>query len=237
MRISARVDNTRMGSAFSDWYRFNLTRMERAMLIGSDQATREALRETRDKMASAGLGRLGQALEASSDLSRGQGVHRGANGYLAASGMISIRSASRRSRGAIEAYTKGADIRPVRGAWLWIATDQIPRVTGKFRMTPELYRRQGFERKIGALVPAKGENGYPILIVKNVGISTAGIARSAKSLRRNGMARKGQTAKDFIVAFYAIPRTSREARIDTTEIFGRSAAKAVDHFFDALGRI
>lgn len=237
MRISARVDSASMRSAYSDWYRFSAQRMERAMLIGADQATRGALRETRERMASAGLGRMGQALEASSDLSRGRGVHRGADGYVSASGMVSIRSGSQRSRGAIEAYTQGAEIRPVRGKWLWIATDQIPRKAGRFRMTPELYQRNGFDRKIGPLVLAKGSNGFPILIVKNVGVSAAGLARSAKALRRNGMPRRGQAAKDFIIAFYAIPRTAREARIDAPEIFQRSARQAVDHFYDALGRI
>ncbi|HMO74140.1 MAG TPA: hypothetical protein PKD48_02260 [Sphingopyxis sp.] len=100
-----------------------------------------------------------------------------------------MRSGSPRLRGAIDAYTVGADILPDKGRWLWIAADNIPSRAGRKRMTPELCKSEGFEAKIGPLVPVLDCNGFPPLIVKNVSVSTSGKARSAKSLTKTGRRR------------------------------------------------
>lgn len=235
--LSARVDLSRMDAAFSDYYRFAEQRMEKAALIATDQGRRTALTRVRGEMAGAGLGRLGNALGSGSDLAEGRGVHRYSNGGFSASGAVFIRSGSERTRGAIEAYTQGADIVPVRGRWLWIAGDDLPRVTGKRRMTPALYRQNGFEQKIGPLVQVSAANGNPLLIVRNVGISAAGKGRSAKSLTRRGAPRKGQVEREFIIAFIGIPRTSRAARVNVPAIMESVAADLPQLFYQALGRI
>ena len=102
-------------------------RIEYAALKATDQAATQAKSRIREAMQSAGLGRLGNAIASTSDLKKGQ-IKRYSGGGFRASGVIYIRSGSARTRGAIESYTVGADIRPVRSRWLWIATDQIPRV-------------------------------------------------------------------------------------------------------------
>lgn len=61
---------------FSDFRRFNIQRIERAALIATDRATRQAHSQLRGDMASSGLGRLGNAIGSDSDLRRGTGVHR-----------------------------------------------------------------------------------------------------------------------------------------------------------------
>lgn len=236
-RLSARLDRGQFDAPFAAYYRFAEQRLERAALIAADRGRRAGLANIRTAMQGAGLGRLGNGLGSTSDLEDTGQVHRRAGGGFSASGTIYIRSKSARTRGAIEAYTQGADIRPVRGRWLWIATDQIPRVTGRFRMTPELYVRGGFERKIGPLVRVRAANGNPLLIVRNVGVSEAGKSRSARSLNKRGLPRKGQVAQEFIVAFIGIPRTSRAARVDVTAILREVQGQLVGFAFDALGRI
>lgn len=236
MRISARLDRGSFDGPFAEFRRFAEQRMETAALIAVDKGRRVALARVRADMAGAGLGRLGNGLGSGSDLEDGRGVHRRSNGF-SASGVLYVRSGSERTRGAIESYTAGAEIRPVRGRWLWIATDAIPRVTGRYRMTPELYVRNGFEQKIGPLVRVRGHNGYPLLIVRNVGVSALGRSRSAKSLTKRGLPRKGQVAQEFIVAFIGIPRTARAARIDVARIMREVADGLPALFNEALGRI
>lgn len=235
-RIAASLRRPSTQGPFAAYYREAIQVQERAALIAADRAGRRALTRIRSEMQAAGLGRLGNALGSDSDVRNGKGVHRYGRAGFSASSTIFIRSGSARSRGAIEAYTEGAQIRPRRGRWLWIATDEIPRVTGRERMTPELYRRNGFEQKIGPLVLIKSVNGRPLLVVKNVGVSEAGRRRSARSLTKNGRLRKGQRMKEFVVAFYAIPFTSRAARVDARAIFAEEAAHMPVLFAQAMGQ-
>ncbi len=236
-RLSARLDTSKFGAAFSDWYRFAEQRLERAALVATDEGRRIAQRSIRSQMQGAGLGRLGNAIFSTSDLEQSGEVHRRGDGGFSASGVVFVRSKSERTLGAIESYTRGANIRPVRSRWLWIATDNIPRITGKYRMTPELYVRNGFERKIGPLVRVKSVNGYPLLVVEVAGVSNSGAKRSARSLTKSGRARKGQVAKQFVVAFYGIPHTARSARIDVTAIMREVQAQLPQLAIQSLGRI
>jgi hypothetical protein len=74
------------------------------------------------------------------------------------------------------------------------------------------------DAKVGRLELIRSVDGRPLLIVRNVGVSAEGKRRSARSLTKSGRARKGQIRKEFIVAFIAIPRTARAARIDVSAI-------------------
>lgn len=148
-RLSARLDASRFDAAFSNYYRFAEQRNETAALIATDRGSRISLANQRGRMQGAGLGRLGNALGASSDLSQGRGVHRYPNGGFSASGVVFVRSQSERTLGAIEAYTSGADIQPRKGRWLWIATDEVQRLVGsgkqRRRLTPALWTRYGLD--------------------------------------------------------------------------------------------
>lgn len=212
------------------------SRMEAAALETVKVGARRAVTRIREEMQSASLGRLGNALGNSSDGEKGRGVKHYAGGGFSASGWVYIRSGSERARGALQAYTEGADIRPVRSRWLWIATDQIPRITQRKRMTPELYKQNGFDRKIGPLHFVRSINGYPLLVVKNATVSAAGKARSARAKLKSGKAPKGQRDKEFIVAFVGIPRTSRAARIDVPAIMRSVANELPDLFNKIFGR-
>jgi hypothetical protein len=216
--ITPRLRRPRLG-IFQEHEARAIQRMEAGALIATDRASREGLRAVRAQMASARLGRLGNALSAGSDLRKNGRVRQLGAGGFSASGWVAIRSRSERTLGAIEAYTEGADIRPVKGRWLWIATDQIPARAGRYRMTPQRYVQAGFDTKIGPLVQIRSVNGRPLLVVKDASVNAAGRPRSARRLRRNGQSYKGQRPKVFIVAFIGIPRTSRAARVDAAQSF------------------
>lgn len=236
--ISANFVPADFKGSLNDYLRFMVERAESAALKSTDRAAKTAKARIRTEMGSARLGTLGNAFAAKSDLDRGGiQVRYGGNGGFAASGIVYVRTKSERTLGAIQAYTEGADIRPVRSRWLWIATDNIPRVTGRYRMTPELWVKNGFDQKIGPLVVVRSVNGYPLLVVKNVGLSAAGSRRLAKSLTKRGMPRKGRIEKQFVVAFIGIPFTSRAARVDVQNIIDEVRAELPRMFIEALGRI
>lgn len=235
-RISAELFAGNYLGSLRQYHRLIDRRIEAAALIATDRAAQIGKRRLREAMQGAALGRLGNAIDANSDMQDGGRVFRTAGGGFSASGRVFIRSRSERTRGAIEAYTRGAEIRPVRSRWLWIASDQIPRVTGRFRMTPELYRKNGFETKIGPLEFVESINGYPLLVAKTSSVSASGKTRSARALTKKGLPRKGQVAKKFIVAFIGIPRTSRAARVDVTAIMRQVQAELPDLFAQAMGR-
>lgn len=212
-------------------------RIEFAALKASDGAARRGTTLIRAGMQEAKLGRLGNAVGANSDLSKGRGVHRSAGGF-SASGAIFVRSKSERTLGAIEAYTQGAKIAPVRGRWLWIPTPEIQRLAGsgkgRQRVAPGNWEKLGLDRKIGPLVVVKSINGRPLLVVKDASVGSLGQKGSARALTKRGTARKGFTAKTFIVAFIAIPRTARAARINIVSIMAKVQGELPALFAAAL---
>jgi len=195
-------------------------RAQRALLRAVAVSATHGKTRVREAMAAAGLGRLGQAIAGESDKT----LHMRADGF-SASARFYVRTRNDRTRGAIEAYTEGAEITPVRSRWLWIPTDNTQRVIGsgknRRRLTPAGWREAGLDRKIGPLVMIKSVNGLPLLAVESVGVNLSGQKPSAKSLRKNGMPRKGQTRKELVVMFVAIPRTARSARVSLTEVLGQ----------------
>lgn len=232
MPLTATLEAGDFASRFDEFHRRAQARMERAALSATDAASRAMLGQIRDAMSGAGLGRLGNALAATSDLRRGEGVHRTSRGGFSASGGVFIRSGSERSRGTIAAYTEGANIRPARGRWLWIPTPDIPNISMRHRLTPAAWQANGLDSRIGPLVLVRSVNGNPLLVAKNVGLDLSGRRGSVKSLKKSGGARKGQVAKEFVVAFIGIPATSRAARIDVRAI-GRSVANELPALFAA----
>lgn len=229
-------------SFVADFRRRAEQRFESAVLKASDEMAKEAISQVRSEMKTAGLGNLGNAIGYGSDLRKGNRAHRIPGGF-SASGWLFIRSGSERSRGALDVYlgSGSTTITPKKGRYLWFPTDEIQRLVGKGskrrRVTPQIYRESGLEQKIGPLVMIKSVNGYPLLVVNNVGVSAAGKSRSARALKRNGMPRAGQVEKKFLVAFIGIPFTSRQARVDVAKIVRSIMAKSRGYISAALGRL
>lgn len=204
-------------SAFDNFERETRERIRAAALNATHIAAGRAKTMIRREMVAAGLGRLSNAVDSGGDLEKRGAVKDKGTGF-SASGWVHVRSKSERTLGMIEAYTQGAEILPRRGRWLWIPTDNIPARAGRVKITPGNWDKTGLDKRIGPLVLVRSVNGWPLLVVKGAGVSLSGKPRSAKSRRRDGGLRKGQMARDFIVAFIGIPRTSRQARIDVPAI-------------------
>lgn len=205
---------------FVQSYRRGATqRMERAALVASDRAARQALGNIRSAMKAAGLGRLPNAIGASSDLAEGRGVFRRGGDNFSASGVVFVRGKSARTLGAIAAYTEGASITPVRGQWLWIAQPDIPSRVGKYRMTPALYDKGGFAAKIGPLRFVRGiSRNVAYLVVDQTTVDPFGRRGRAKALGKRGRPLGGRVEKKFLVAFVGIKRTARVARANARAI-------------------
>lgn len=215
---------------FQEFRRSCIQRMEKASLVATDRASRSGLGVLRTAMQGAGLGKLGNALGAGSDLKKGRGVHRLANGGYRASGWIHIRSRSERATGAIVAYTEGAEIVPRKGRWMWISTDEIPRRAGRHRMTPALYNSTGLSNRIGELVQIPGRHaGEALLVVRNVSVDRFGRRGKARRLPKRGALGGSRERKDFIVAFVGIRRTSRSARVHPDQIIALEQARLPEY--------
>lgn len=241
MALSARLSRADFSGPFEQWRRFNEARLERAMLATTRKGAHRLEAMLREDMTGAGLAGLGRALKATSDDERGGVKVRYANGGFSVSGIVYVRSASERTRGALAAYTAGAEIRPRRGRWLWFPTDDVQRFVGKGkdrqRLTPANWAPSGMEARLGPLVPIRSVNGYPLLAVERVGTSLAGKRRSARSLTKAGRPRKGQRIRELLIVFVAIPFTSRRARVNPRARQREVMASLPTIFRQKLGRI
>lgn len=223
----------------AQYRRHAIQTFERAGVRTVAEIARRGKSAIRQRMSGAGLARLSYAIDSASD----HQVKRYSGDRFSVSAQFFARSRSERTLGALAAYTEGADIVPVRSRWLWIPTDNIARLAGSNfkggkgqRMTPALWRERGYDKKVGPLVQIKSVNGYPLLVVRNVGVDLSGRKRSAKSLTKKGLPRKGQVAKEMIVAFIGIPRTSRAARVNITDILNTVRAEMPAIFATKLAK-
>jgi hypothetical protein len=224
-------------SAFDGFRRDTESRLKAAALNATFKRAEAAKNEVREKMAAAKLGRLGFAIGSGGDAEKNGAVRPMGNGW-SASGWLFVRSQSPRTKGAIEAYTEGAEISPRKGRYLWIASDDLPRLVGRGadreRMTPAVYNQRGYAEKIGPLRFVRGRGGTAFLIVRSTTVSASGKPRSARAPKRNGQPRRGQAAAENVIAFIGIPRTSRAARVDVREIVRRHQALLRDDIIAEL---
>lgn len=192
------------------------------LLEASGRATEKAAFGARDEIRGAmrgqRLGNLANTIGASSDLRKKRFRQTGTNGFDVA-GFVFARIRSERTAGALAAYVSNdsTTIAPVRGRWLWIATQEIPRRAGRRRMTPALYNSTGLDRRIGPLVFIPGKRpSIAYLVVTDTTIQTARSGK-AKAVPKSGRVGKGR-AQVGIVAFIGIRRTRRSRRVDPRSI-------------------
>jgi hypothetical protein len=197
----------------------------------TERAASNAKDEIRKQMASAGLGRLGNAITHGSDFRKGKRVKPLGGLDFAVSGFVFIRRAGERTRGAINAYTNDpiTVIRPRASALLWFPTDDIQRLVGRGRdrkrLEPRDWEKFGLDRKIGPLINITAKDGTELLVVKNASLSASGKAGSLKGLTKRGKPRKGQVAAEIVVAFIGIPQTKRSRRVDVRQIAEKEQGK------------
>lgn len=191
-----------------------VARFERAAVRSVAVVATRGRSNIRSAFAGAGLGRLGNAIGSNAD----EQIVRQGRDRFSVSARFFTRSRSERTLGALASYTQGSTITPQRGRYLWIPTDNIPRISKRERLTPAMWRANGLDKRIGELVLIRSVNGHPLLVIEGGGLALSGKKSSARSLTKSGRARKGQVRKELIVAFVGIPRTARAARVNLTAI-------------------
>lgn len=188
----------------------------RAALDVTDEASKKAQRHTQAKMKSVGLGRLSNAVGQTSAKRKRQ-TESGRDPY----GVIFARGGDDSlAGGALDAYSRGAVIRPRNGNWLAVPTKAAPRfVTSggkRKRLTPALWSQGGFDQKIGKLVFRQIRHNLALLVVRGVSLSPK--TGQAKALGKSGRSRTRVVPTGDTVVFVLIKQTRRAKRFDQTEI-------------------
>jgi hypothetical protein len=207
------------GISLGPWRKNMLQRLARGAQIATDRAATGARDDIRSAMRGQRLGGLANAIKQTSDLKKNR-VKALPDGGFSVSGVVYAHVRSDRTKGALDAYTEGAQIVPKKGRWLAIATNEIPRLVGRKRMTPQLWVEAGYNSKIGPLrfVPThRGNVAY--LIVDSVTTSPYR-SGSAKRLPKSGRPKAGRQHVG-IVAFVLIKATRRTKRVDPLRIAAR----------------
>lgn len=207
-----------------------------ASLRATEKAGVGAKDELRQAMRGQRLGNLANTIGSTSDRKKRRVRQNGTNGFDVA-GFVFARIRSERTAGALQAYLENDNttIKPVRGRWLWIATQEIPRRAGRRRMTPALYNSTGLDRSIGPLQFIPGRRpGIAFLVVQQ---TTIQVARSgkARAVPKSGRVGKGRREAG-IIAFIGIRRTRRSRRIDPRSIARNWQNRLPALLRDELGR-
>lgn len=191
----------------------------KAMHVAVDRATTAGHKRVRQAMRSVGLGRLGNAVGATSSERKRRRDKDNAWGVVFAKGGPDSRAA-----GALDAYSNGATIRGRNVQWLAIATRALPKRIGRFRMTPQRYEAAG--SPLGPLVFKRLSANRAILIAQ--GDMTVS-RKTGRAKRATGRKTRTRVAVRDVVAFVLIKETKRAKRFDQKQIM-RLAADLIPKF-------
>ena len=215
-----------------------LKRLGRAVVRAVDQTGAAGQKQTRAAMVAARMGGLSKTIKYTSDQKKGRVPQIDGNTRTWRTGAVMWGPHnSERAVGAFAAYSSGlTTIVPRRGRWLAIATDEIPKKVGRYRMTPELYEANGFDRRIGPLhfLESKRHPNEAFLIVHDVQVNAARGFGNARRIPRHGRVGDGRKAVDFIVAFILIRVTARAERYSPKAIWIAECRKMNNRVVDNL---
>lgn len=206
-----------------------LPHLQRASHYATDRAIKHAKTRTRSTIRSVGLGRLSNAVGATSSLEKGRTAG-GAWGAVYARGGINSRANQ-----ALMAYTEGARILPTGGRkWLAFPTKAagrlirlpIPRIGGRgygnFKNQPS---RNRFKLRFVQFSPRSAG-----LFLDDASVSNK--SGKAKPFKRRSAT---STRKRSILMFHLIKFTTRAKRFDQHAIV-RESGKQIGTFVEEYGR-
>lgn len=195
---------------------------KRAALIATDRASRVGQVDIRAKMKSVELGRLERAVGQTSALRKGQ-KDRDPYGVVFAKGGDKSRAGQ-----ALQAYTRGAQISPIKGRWLWYPTPAAMKRINRYKASPGRYIAAGSplgELKFRVVSPKAA-----IAFIEKGAISVrTGRARRAPKRRS-----KLSIPQRRIILFRGIRKTYRAVRFDHRTIMGRQSRKVPLYMTEAL---
>lgn len=184
--------------------------LEHSAAIAVDRNTGKARRQIQREMRAAGLGRLANAVGSTSSLQKGRTRGNQAWGAVYAKGGDESLAG-----GALDAYSRGTVIRPVRGKWLWFQTRalartaRLPGASGRSRLTPERYRALG--SPLGPLRFRRIKPDLAIYYAENLLVNPKGRARKPGKRPRTAPRKR-------VVLFYGIKFTRRAKRFDRDKV-------------------
>lgn len=207
--------------------------IRRAALVSTDRQSKQGQRRIQAKIKAVGLGRLGGAVGQTSALKRRQ-TGRKDNPY----GVVFARGGDEsQGGGVLEAYSRGADIRPRRGEWLWISTRAVPRYVSmggrRMRLTPEIYRASGLVAKLGPLVFIQKSSNRAVYLIKKVTTSP----KTGRAQRDTGRKLRSRIRQDAVVAFVGIRNTRRAQRFDKDREAAFEAARGPEYMGEEMLRL
>jgi hypothetical protein len=222
MRLRVRVE--RKGGRMA---RVVIPHLRAAAHYAADKAIKLAKAASRDKIREVGLGKLANAIGATSSLAKGRTEKNQAWGAIYARG-----GENSRANQALMAYTEGALIRPTGNRrWLAYPTQAagrllrlpIPRTGaggrfGNFKNAPS--RIRGLNLQFVQFSPSRAA-----LVLKNASVSRK-TGRAKPIGKRLG---RGADRKDFVIMFWLIRFTSRAARFNQDAIV-RESAQSIPRF-------
>lgn len=217
MRFTERRPDPR---AITKFGRKVVAAQNRAAPIAVDRASKVGQKRVQGKMRAVGLGRLANAVGHTSSLRKGRRGDRRPWGVIFAKGGDDSLAG-----GALEAYSRGATIRPTDQQWLWFQTDAVPRRIGRYRTTPARYNASGLATTIGPLQFKRISSNRAILVIRNISISPKTGRAKAMGPRKT----RTRIPMKEIVAFVGIRWTRRAKRFDKDEIMN-AASKLVPRY-------
>lgn len=223
LRIRAKAPNPRV---FREHTRVVARGLAMAGAYATDKGAKVAKTRMRQKMQSAGLGKLGYAIRSKSALEKSKTPKSKSWGVLYTMGGDESRTAQ-----ALYAYGTGVSIRASKRRWLAFPTKRIPQRVNRKKVTPALYNNSSLVGSIGPLrfVPVSSRKAY--LVVDNVRVSLK-TGRARKGGRRGKTLRK----KPLIVAFRLIRQTFRGRRFLPRAIMRAQQQKVPQYAAEYLGR-
>lgn len=183
----------------------------------NDRQTIAARDRQRTAMRSAGLGKLGNAVKTETGRSKDRGGNPNAYGVIFADNGDESRAGQ-----ALQAYSKGTTIKPIKGPWLWFQTpalartSKIPGDNRRGRLTPERYNQMG--APLGPLRFARINPSFAKLYVDvaDVSVKTGRATRPGKGKPRTKVRTKRVTI------FFGIRNTRRGQRYDPQRIVAQA---------------
>ncbi len=186
----------------------------------NDAKTKEAQRRQQQVMRSAGLGNLGRAVKVETGRSTDRKGEPNAYGVIYADNGDDSRAGQ-----ALQAYSRGTTILPIRGAWLWYQTDKLARTSKvpgddrRGRLTPERYRRMG--SPLGPLQFARINANFAKLYVEVADISI----RTGRATRPGKRRSRTKVRQTRVTIFFGIRNTRRAQRYDPQRIVAQTHAE------------
>lgn len=200
--------------------------LERANARAVDRATTIGAQRMKETIQARGLGRLSGAIGSTSSYKKGQRDGGASWGAVFAKGGDDSLAAN-----ALQIYSEGGVISPVKGSWVWFQTDALKRRIGegrrKNRMTPARYIAAG--NPLGPLFFRRKSPQVAELFVK-------GVLQSAKTGRARlpGVRNRKQTT--LVVLFVGLPYTARQQRFDADVPMQAASDQVPDLIADELSK-